>query len=104
MPTPLSELLQSVRPHDGGCSVEIPDDWAQGRTVFGGLQAALALRAMRPLVGSAPLRALQTTFIAPVAGRVDLQVRLLRSGKSVSYVEARLMGGSATAALVVGVF
>ncbi|MEN8664607.1 MAG: acyl-CoA thioesterase domain-containing protein, partial [Polycyclovorans sp.] len=42
-------------------------DWAQGRTVFGGLQTALAVRGLMGLApDDAPLRALQVTFIAPL--------------------------------------
>lgn len=104
MPTPLTRLLQSLQPHEGGLAIEIPDDWAQGRTVFGGLQAALALRAMRSLVPTAPLRTLQATFMTPVSGRVELHARILRSGKNASHVEARVMAGADTAALIIGVF
>lgn len=40
-----------------------PEAWTQGRTIFGGLQAALVLRAMRGLVPQAvPLRVLQTSL------------------------------------------
>ena len=41
-----SQVLATVRSHDGGWTAEVPESWAQGRTIFGGLQAALAVRAM----------------------------------------------------------
>jgi len=84
----------------------ISDDWLQGRSVFGGLQAALALRAMRQHAPpSIPLRTLQVTFVAPVpAGTLRVQSRLLRRGGSATQVEARIVDGDATLLLAVGVF
>jgi acyl-coenzyme A thioesterase PaaI-like protein len=100
----LSQLLAQAEVQNGALRVEVPADWMQGRSVFGGLQAALALQAMRGLVPEAPLRTLQVTFIAPVAGMVSVQAKVLRAGKSATHVEARLGDGDATQALVVGVF
>lgn len=84
----------------------IPEEWAQGRTLFGGLQAALALRAMRRLVpADVPLRTLQASFIAPVPpGVLRVEARVLRSGKSAIQVEARLLDGEQTACLLLGIF
>ena len=89
----------------GEAALDVPDDWLQGRTLFGGLQAAIALAAMRSLVPEAPLRTLQATFLAPVGGgTVRAKARVLRSGKSATYVESRLVDGDQTLALVVGFF
>lgn len=104
MTTTMSQLLARAELQQGALRVEVPADWMQGRSVFGGLQAALALHAMRSLVPEAPLRTLQTTFIAPVAGVVTVQAKILRSGKNATHVEARIGDGSTTQALVVGVF
>jgi acyl-CoA thioesterase len=104
MTTKLSQLLAQARLGAGTLQVEVPGDWMQGRSVFGGLQAALALRAMRTLVPETPLRTLQTTFIAPVAGVVSVQARILRTGKNATHVEARIAEGDATQAIVIGVF
>ncbi len=101
-----SEVLGSVQQRDGAWTAAIPEDWLQGRSVFGGLQAALALRAMRALVpAGVPLRTLQTTFVAPVpAGTVRIQAQVLRAGKSATQVEARLMEQGQTLCTVIGVF
>jgi acyl-CoA thioesterase len=105
MPISFSTLLASATLVDGATTVEVPADWMQGRSVFGGLQAALAVRAMRSLVPDAPLRALQTTFVAPVpAGVVRARARVLRIGQSATHVEARIEDGANTLAVVVGVF
>lgn len=103
--TTFSKLLASAVPDPGGLRLDVPPDWMQGRSVFGGLQAAFALQAMRRLVPSVPLRTLQTTFIAPVAGHVRASARILRQGKNVTLVEARLGEDEATPqALMVAAF
>jgi hypothetical protein len=51
------------------------------------------------------LRILQTTFVSPVpAGEVMVRARHLRSGRSATHVEARILQSGETAALFVGVF
>jgi len=101
-----SQVLAGLRSHDGGWTAEVPASWAQGRTIFGGLQAALAVRAMRDLVPQAvPLRVLQASFIAPIApGPVRIEANVLRRGKSVTQIEARVLDQGQTACLLFGVF
>ena len=100
-----SEILASVRRDQEQWTVVVAEDWAQGRSLFGGLQAALAVKAMRDLVPEVPLRSLQTTFLAPVpAGTVHIRAQILRSGKSATHVEARIMDGAQTLCLLVGIF
>src|SRR5688572_20535682 len=85
--TTLSFLLGARTRHDGGVRFEVPADWLQGRTSFGGLISVMAVQAMRDVVGAAwgpevHLRALQTSFIGPVTqGPVEVVVNLLREGK-----------------------
>lgn len=100
----LSEVLSSMKAVGSGWSVTFDEDWLQGRSAFGGLQAALALRAMRALVPELPLRTLQTTFIAPVSGTVTIEARVLRTGKSAVHVEARILQGGETGCLLLGIF
>jgi len=101
-----SEVLKSVRRDGEAWIAAISEDWLQGRSAFGGIQAALAVRAMRELVpADVPLRSLQVAFIAPVsAGTVRMTAGILRRGKSVMQIEARLMDGDTTACLAIGVF
>jgi len=104
-PTPWSTLLSRAAAAAGRATLDVTPDWMQGRTVFGGLQAAIALRAMRALVPDTPLRTLQGTFLAPVpGGAVTASAKVLRAGKSATHVEARIVDGDATLALLVGVF
>lgn len=102
-----SDVLRSLTPAPMGDSwtATVPSDWLQGRSAFGGLQAALALRAVRTLVPDDPLRVLQTTFIAPVLeGSARLEARVLRAGKSTVHAEARIFSGDDLAAIVIAVF
>ena len=101
-----SEAMQSVTRCGDHWQATVTDDWLQGRSAFGGLQAALALRVMRELVpADMPLRSLQVTFIAPVpAGRVTIRAQRLREGRSVIQVEASLCDGEHTLCRLLGVF
>lgn len=101
-----SEAMQTVTRHGDGWQAMVSEDWLQGRSAFGGLQAALALCAMRELVpADMPLRTLQVTFIAPVpVGRVAIRARLLRAGRSAIQVEASLCDGEQTLCRLLGVF
>lgn len=101
-----SQMLDTVRPIESMWTADVSDQWAQGRTIFGGLQAAIAVRAMRGLIPpSVPLRVLQTSFIAPVPpGPLHIEANVLRTGKSVIHAEARILDRGHTACLVVGTF
>ena len=104
-PTALSVLVSRMRSETGAASLDVPDDWLQGRTLFGGLQAVVGVAAMRTLEPKMPLRSLQATFLAPVpGGPVHAVARILRSGKSTTHVEARVVDGDNTLALMVGIF
>jgi acyl-CoA thioesterase len=101
-----SSILRSMRREGDSWSAVVSDTWLQGRSVFGGLQGALALRAMRPVVPEGlALRVLQMTFVAPVpAGDVTITARLLRKGKNTAHAEARIIQGGDTAAVALCVF
>ena len=104
-PTPFSLLLSRIEAGQGASMLDVPEDWLQGRTLFGGLQAVVGLAAMRTLAPAAPLRSLQVTFLAPVpGGPVHARAWILRSGKSTTHVEGRIVDGDNTLALMVGVF
>ena len=103
--TPFSVLLSRIHASEGASTLDVPEDWLQGRTLFGGLQAVVGLAAMRSLAPDAPLRSLQVTFLAPVpGGPVTARAKILRSGKSATHVEARIVDGDNTLAIMVGVF
>jgi acyl-CoA thioesterase len=109
--TTLAQLL-AHRQQNGHCvSFTVTEDWLQGRTTFGGLLSALVVQAMRDVCGSNwPLRALQTNFVGPIgAGRFDVEVTLLRQGKNIRQVQARVtqtdgQGQVAVGGVLLGVF
>ena len=89
--TPIDELLSAAQ---AGGELVIPESWGQGRTVFGGLSAALMLRAMSAeLPDARDLRVMTTQFIGPLNTDEPFQlvVEHLRDGKNVTQMQARLM-------------
>ncbi|MEO8779218.1 MAG: thioesterase family protein [Rhodanobacter sp.] len=101
-----SAAMRGVVRHGDHWQGTVSEDWLQGRSAFGGLQAALALRAMRELVpADMPLRTLQVTFLAPVpAGTVEIRATCLRQGRSAMHVEASLGGREQVLCRLLGVF
>ena len=74
------------------------EDWRQGRTLFGGLSAALCLEACARLVPDLPpLRSAQIAFVGPSAGEATLVPTLLRQGKSVTFMACDLIADGAVA-------
>jgi len=71
----------------------IPSSWAQGRTVFGGISAALAYQAAENLIDDQrELRALHCNFIGPlnVEEPVEVSAEILRTGKNVTQILAKV--------------
>jgi acyl-CoA thioesterase len=105
MATSFTELMRRAKRQPGAVELEVPSDWMQGRSVYGGLQLAVALEAMRTCVPTTVLRTLQTTFVAPVGeGTVRARAEVVRQGKNATHAEARIVDGKETLAIVVGVF
>lgn len=97
--------MSRVEVSPGESRLLVPDDWLQGRTLFGGLQAAIVLKAMRTLAPESALRSMQVTFVGPVAGgAVHARARILRTGKNTTHVEGRIVNGEETLATMVAVF
>jgi acyl-CoA thioesterase len=97
-----NQLMQSVVPFEDGWHVEIPENWMQGRTTYGGLSAALCLEAVnREHTRLPPLRSAQINFIGPAGGQVKITTKVLRRGKSVAFINAEIIGekGLATQAV-----
>lgn len=94
--TPFSTLLAQVAAQPDGSSLTVTEDWAQGRTLFGGISAALCAATGERLAGEGiegappPLRSAQVAFIGPAAGDLRLSGEVLRRGKSVTFVQADL--------------
>lgn len=109
--TTLAQLLAGRQRSQNHVTFMVTEDWGQGRTTFGGLLSALVVQAMRDVCGSDwPLRALQTNFVGPVApGAMTVDVTLLRQGKNVRQVQARVtqldaQGQEQVGGVLLGVF
>ncbi|QHS10215.1 acyl-CoA thioesterase II [Sinimarinibacterium sp. NLF-5-8] len=105
--TCFNQLLDAVHLDDDGlCHSQGHPDWTQGRTLFGGLQTALAVRVLRQKIGDAlPLRSVQTTFMAPVPpAAFTLVPQILRMGGSTIHGECRIVSGDDVLCSVVAVF
>ncbi len=105
-----SELIDRRRHHGDALRYVIGEDWSQGRTCFGGLVSALAAQAMREKAGAAwsddvTLRALQTSFVAPVVpGEISVTVTVLRQGKNVCQVLAHVHQREQVVAVLIGIY
>src|SRR5512140_2918806 len=100
-----SDVLDSLVPAGSAWSTTVSEEWGQGRTLFGGLQVALGVRAMRSLAPDlGPLRTLHATFVAPVApGPVTLEAEVLRRGRSATQIECKLRQDGRAACVIVAV-
>ncbi len=102
MPNSFSDLIGGAQFTEERLSLVITEDWMQGRTTYGGLTAALCLEtASRTFPDLPPLRSAMVSFIGPAGGAVKGQAKILRQGKSVTFVEADLIAekGLATRAI-----
>lgn len=88
---PFDTIMASLTLNDGVATGHVTPDWMQGRTVYGGMSAALCLQAVRNCYPDLPaLRSAHVSFAGPVAGDVSITTTLLRQGKSASFVTSDL--------------
>lgn len=87
---------------DGTFDARIETAWYQGRGAFGGLVAALFLRAIAAKSGAdgRPFRTLTCHFCAPAeAGPVRIEVEVQRASSAVSHITARMLQGGGVVAI-----
>lgn len=90
--TSITQILADTTPIDGGFTTDIPANWLQGRTAYGGLSAALALDAAKRIADDLPpLRSAQIAFIGPLAGEVTVTATLLRRGRNAAFVQSDIV-------------
>lgn len=79
-----SEMMQAfLASGPGKYTANLPDNWLQGRTAFGGITSALLVAAIQnENADLPPLRTLQVNFIGPAVGALDVSTQLLRQGKN----------------------
>lgn len=87
--TPIHQILSTAQPVEGGFRTEIPSDWLQGRTAYGGLSSALALHAAQGIEPDLPpLRSAQVSFIGPLSGDITVTATKLRRGRTAAFIQA----------------
>ena len=109
--TPLPDLL-ALRHREGQrVHFQVPADWLQGRTTFGGLLSLLAVQAMRDVWQRLAFACLcKTNFVGPVnVGSFQADITLLRQGKNVRQVQCRItqideQGAEQVGGVLLGVF
>lgn len=99
----IDAILEPLRQ---GSTAEIPPGWGQGRATFGGLVAALLVTRTQALVpADRVLRSLTVSFVGPVAaGACTLEAAVIRSGKSVTQAECRLVQNGEVLAVMLASF
>ena len=108
MGNPFLDGTAVQRRDPGRYDATISEGWKLRPLPQGGVVTALALRAMTDALDepSQRLRTLHTSFVAQVAaGPVELEVELLRRGRSMSHLRAEVRNpGSARGHLTTGIF
>lgn len=104
--TPFAAIIDGVPTPAQDPHLHVPGDWMQGRTAYGGLIAAMALKSMRDHVPrERRIRSLLFSFVGPVnSDPFILQTQPLRSGKSVTTVESKLIQNNTICAVAIGSF
>jgi acyl-CoA thioesterase len=83
----LHDSITALAEQDGDYLIEAPEQWAQGRTLFGGMTAALSHAAILRAYGDlGPLRNAQFSFVGPASGPLAFRPTLLRRGRSSAIV------------------
>ena len=109
-PASFSSIVSARQRSGRSVAFDITADWQQGRTAYGGVVAAVAAQAMRDVAGAGwpadvQLRALQCSFVSVVEpGRVEVEVEVLRQGRNVCQVLARVSEGGRLGTVLLGVY
>jgi len=97
--------VAALAPDGDAFVIDAPEDWAQGRTLYGGMTAALLYEAVKRALGDlGPLRSAQLTFIGPASGSLRFTTSLLRRGRSSALVAAECSSADGPAARATFVF
>lgn len=92
--TSFEDLINGFRAGvDGPMTIDAPETWAQGRTLYGGLSAALChILATGAVEIDKPLKSAVVAFVGPSSGRLSGEATLLRQGKSTIVMDTTLNG------------
>ena len=88
-PSGWADIRAAMQAEGEGYRVDIPANWKQGRTAYGGLTSALMLAgASERFDALPPLRSALINFVGPVTDSPLLTARLERQGRNVTSVSA----------------
>lgn len=88
-----SDLFSNALLADDTLTIKPEESWMQGRTIYGGLTAAICLyTALQTHPNLPPLRSGFVNFIGPASGGLSCRCEKLREGKSVTFIQSRLHG------------
>ena len=92
MKSDLNDILSALRDSPDNCA-DVSEHWSQGRALYGGIAAALAVTAMRKHVAEdRSLRSLMVSFIGPVMpGKSKVEARVLRQGGNATQTSADIV-------------
>ncbi|NUT77615.1 thioesterase family protein [Pseudomonas sp. C1C7] len=97
--TGFSSLICNLTKQGDKYTIDLPLDWLQGRTAYGGLSAALCLEAtIRSFPLLPPLRSAHFSFLGPAVGELGVSAEVSRQGKSTAFTQATVVGEMGTAA------
>ncbi|GAC14195.1 acyl-CoA thioesterase [Aliiglaciecola lipolytica] len=99
----IDELLEKAVAHSQDAenhpNMTIPKQWGQGRTVFGGLSAAVAYMAIKQKIPEdRVMRSFNCNFVGPltVEEPFEIQVEILRQGKNATQALGRIVQNQKT--------
>lgn len=78
-----SEMMADFLASGPNYIADLPENWMQGRTAFGGLTSALLAAAIQQdYPDLPPIRTAQVNFIGPAMDKLEVRHQLLRQGKN----------------------
>ena len=87
-------VKNQINQEQTSATLSVPDTWAQGRTLYGGISTSLIYTSMRQLVATDKQpRALNTSFIGPIEPDkpFTINISLLREGKNTSQLQGQII-------------
>jgi acyl-CoA thioesterase len=101
----MTTLAQISSDFDQSLAFNTPPNWLQGRTIYGGLAAALALQAvLRDAPGLGPLKSAHIVFVGPASQSLTFKTAVLRQGKSATCISVDCMAGTEVVLRVMFIF
>ncbi len=98
----IDQVFEPLLKRQDSYQVLVSDNWSQGRTLYGGITAALVYQALENEISDGrPIRSVQCNFVGPLRANhpIEIRTRLLRTGGNVT-----MLTGEALQDGQVGVF